>query len=347
MEIGIGLDASLGLTFPEHRAIAREAAGLGYESAWTPSGLGPAEFQVCGQWSAATQDLIPGGIGTAISVVPVPIWNPVSLAVQAASLSLVTNGKFALGIGNGRSHNSRYRQTFGVPDLPPVGMMREWLTVLRGLMDAERVIHDGRAIKLDGAKIGFSAPRVPLFVGALGAQMVRLSGELADGVAPNWCTPEKIAWTREIIAEGAKKAGRSPDACKVFEYIRISVDDDIDVARRALARAVMPYALAEPGAPKSMGYRGHFAQMGFDAAINEIEDMRENGATEEAIIDAFPPDMLNTVGYFGKADGAAVAFARLAKGLDRAVVRVVAARPGAASVRAVMHACAPSLVRAA
>ena len=63
--------------------------------------------------------------------------------------------------------------------------------------------------------------------------------------------------------------------------------------------------------------------------------------------DAFPAEILQSVGYFGKADGAAAAFARLAEGLDTAIVRVVAARRGVDSTLAVMEACKPEAVRAA
>ena len=49
MEIGVGLDYRLGLSFPEHRELVREAARLGYASAWTPAGIAQDAFQLCGQ----------------------------------------------------------------------------------------------------------------------------------------------------------------------------------------------------------------------------------------------------------------------------------------------------------
>ena len=61
---------------------------------------------------------------------------------------------------------------------------------------------------------------------------------------------------------------------------------------------------------------------------------------------SFPEELLRRVGYFGPAAGAAAAFRRLAEGLDTAIVRVVAVRPGTAAVRAVIEACMPALVAA-
>jgi alkanesulfonate monooxygenase SsuD/methylene tetrahydromethanopterin reductase-like flavin-dependent oxidoreductase (luciferase family) len=174
--------------------------------------------------------------------------------------------------------------------------------------------------------------------------MLSLAGAAADGALLNWCTPEQIAWSRERVAAGARRAGRDPAAVQVVEYIRICVDDDEDVARRAYTRALMGYALARPGASKEAGYRGHFARMGFDAALADLEARRERGASDAELIDAFPRELLSMVGYYGPASGAAAAFRRLAEGLDVAVVRVVPARAGVDAVAAVMRACAPALV---
>jgi hypothetical protein len=72
--------------------------------------------------------------------------------------------------------------------------------------------------------------------------------------------------------------------------------------------------------------------------------MRAQQATPDEVAAAFPSEMLQQVGYYGPAAGAAAAFRRLATGLDTALVRVVAARPGKAAVLATMQACRPALV---
>jgi alkanesulfonate monooxygenase SsuD/methylene tetrahydromethanopterin reductase-like flavin-dependent oxidoreductase (luciferase family) len=225
-------------------------------------------------------------------------------------------------------------------------MTRDYLTVLRGLLAGDRVEHSGPAITLRGVSLGFTPPPVPIYVGALGGQMLRLSGELADGAALNWCTPEQIAWSREQVAVGAARSGRDPAEIKLAEYIRISVDDDEDAARRAYVRSMLGYALARPGASKELGYRGHFARMGFDEALTDLEKRRERGAPIEEIVENFPRDLARQVGYYGPASGAAQAFRQLSEGLDVAIVRVVPARPGKESVAAVIRACRPELVRA-
>lgn len=341
MHIGIGLDQRLKLTFGEQQVLVEEAARLGYQSAWTPHNVTQDGFQICSHWWRSSAAVLPGGIGTGISVVPVPGWSPIHLAVTAGTVAEHSGGQFILGIGSGTIYDERARRQNNWPALKPIGMMREYLTVLRQFLNGESVTYEGTSFTMRGLALAFKPPRVPLYLGALGPQMVRLAGELADGVALNWSSPEQVAWSREQVAEGARKAGRDPAAVNIMQYIRVCVDEDEDVARRAFTRAVLGYAMARPGASTEHGYRGHFGRMGFDSALRELELMRERGESEDDIVEAFPRDLLRRVGYYGPAEGAGPAFARLAEGLDTAVVRVVAARPGADSVAAVMRACAP------
>ena len=126
--------------------------------------------------------------------------------------------------------------------------------------------------------------------------MLTLAGEAADGAALNWCTPEQVAASRATVTQGAQAAGRDPSEVAMIEYIRICVDDDVDAARRAYTKALMGYALAPPGANKALGYRGHFARMGFDEALTELEDRRDRGASDEELIDAFPVELAEARG---------------------------------------------------
>lgn len=343
MEIGVGLDMQLGLSWAQHRELSRHAAHLGYSSIWTNAGNARDAMHVCAQWSVSSAEVADGGLGTGISVIPAPLWSAPALASCAATVGEISGGRFVLGIGSGALHNPAYRASLGLPDLKPIGTMRDYLVTVRGLLAGEAVEYEGKAISLHGFQLGITAPKVPVVLGALGPNMLKLAGEASDGAALNWCTPEQIAWSREIVADGAKAAGRDPREVAMVEYIRICVDEDEDVARRSFTRALMGYAMARPGVSKALGYRGHFGRMGFDEALTDLEARRDRGASEAELIDAFPIELARLVGYFGPAAGAAAAFRRLAEGLDTAIVRVVASRPGdESSVRAVMEACQPS-----
>lgn len=348
MHIGVGLDGSLGLSFADEAELSREAARLGYASVWTPEGPGYDSFQVCAHRWAASREVAPGGLTTGISVSPVALRTPVGLAMSAGTLSALTGGRFILGIGSGGIYRAVGRRPFGLPRTSTLDVMRDYLSTVRPLLAGEEVSHDGPSVRLRGVRLSITPPpRTPVYLGALGPRMLGLSGEQADGAALNWCTPEQVAWSRERIAEGARAAGRDPTKVKVAEYIRVCVDDDLDAARRALARAAIGYALGPQGATeraRALGYRAHFERMGFADALAELDRMRDGGASADQMADAFPAEHLKRVGYYGPAKGAAQAFARLAEGLDIAIVRVVAARPGVEPVLAAMRACRPDIV---
>lgn len=347
MKIGIGLDPTLGLSFAEQTGVSREAAELGYTSIWTPEGNGHDSVQVCLQRWAATRDAVPGGVATGIAVCPVTNRSPLGFAMSAGTASDITGGRFILGLGSGGLQTPAARRSLGLPDVSTLQVMREHLVATRGLLAGEPVTLEGQLVTLRGIRLAIRpAPRTPVYLAALGPAMLRLAGEAADGVCLNWCTPEQVAWSRERVAEGAAAAARDASSIPVVEYIRVAVDDDVDVARRALARALVPYALDDhvPTArERTLGYRAHFERMGFTGALADLDRMRSAGAPAAEVTDAFPAELMRRVGYFGRPDGAAEAFKRLAAGLDTAIVRVVPSRPGIDTTLAVMRACRPAL----
>jgi alkanesulfonate monooxygenase SsuD/methylene tetrahydromethanopterin reductase-like flavin-dependent oxidoreductase (luciferase family) len=343
MLIGAGLDVRLGLPFDELRQAGREAARLGFESLWTPDLGLPGAFHVCAAWSMDTS------LRTGISVVPaVRVWGPavLPLAAQAASVGQISGGRFVLGLGTG-GWGPGFWASAGLPDRP-IAVMRDYLTVVRGLLAGHAVTYDGPALHVQGASLGLTGPAgVPVYLGALGPQMVRLAGELADGVLLNWATTDRIAASRRLVAEGAARAGRDPGQVPLAMYIRVCVDDDVAAARQALGRQVLGYAMAGPGASLTAGYRGLFAEMGFGDVLSELEARQRAGEQLDALVADAPDELLSSVGYFGPAKGAAEAYARLAQGLDETIVRIVTARPGLEPVLAALEALTPARIRAA
>ncbi|MBM3943238.1 MAG: LLM class flavin-dependent oxidoreductase [SAR202 cluster bacterium] len=351
MDIGIGLDGSLGLTWQDQETLAQEAARLGYTSIWTPEGNGEDSFHLCAyRWNASRQ-VTPGGLATGIAVSPVMYRTPMAFAMSGGTLSQMTGGKFFMGLGAGSFYRPRTSQTVGLDRISALAMMRDYVTTIKQLVAGQQVDYDGEVVTLHGMKLAMNPPpKTPVYLGALGPEMLRLAGELADGVCLNWCNPEQIDWSRQRIAEGADRAGRNPAEVKVVEYIRVCVDDDEAAARRAYARATMHYALGSsvPTArERRQGYRAHFERMGHAEELLALDQMRKEGAPSAKVVEGFSADLLKSVGYYGPAEGAAAAFKNLSQGLDTAVVRVVSARKGIDSVLAVMRACRPELVEQA
>src|SRR5205814_10513464 len=170
-----------------------------------------------------------------------------------------------------------------LPNVPTLKYTRAYLTELRCLFAGESI---------RGAKLTIDAPRVPVYLAAMGEQMLRLAGELADGVTPNWASASQIAWMRSCAGEGAIKGGRQPEDVPFAPYIRVCIDEDEEAARRAFAANMLGYAMARPGQPKDAGYRGHFARMGFDDVLSACEAKRDAGAQLAQLADEVPLELL-------------------------------------------------------
>ncbi len=229
------------------------------------------------------------GLAVGISAVPASGRPPEFYAAQARRAWEGTGGRFALVAGSGQMAHA-------------ASGMRRYLADLRGLLPPEQ----------------------PLFVAALGPLMLRVGGELADGVALNWCTPAQVAWSRDRVAEAASSAGRPVPS--IVEYIRTAVDPDPATARATLGAAVRPYAFA-PG-----GYRRHFERMGFADELQRVEGQDAD----------WDPAFLSAVGAWGAPGAVRGQVERLGAGLDLPIVRVLVRRRGdAVSARAVLEECAP------
>ena len=230
------------------------------------------------------------GLPTGISVVPASGQAPSFYAGHAVRVWEETAGRFVLGVGSGQLDR-------------PIKAMREYLSQLRDLLP----------------------PELPVYLGAMGRSMLRLAGEMGDGVALNWCSTEQVEEARLEVTRAASAAHRPVPV--VAEYIRTVVDPDVALAGATLSAAMLGYALGPPQ------YRKHFERKGFAAELRELE------AGPRTPSDA----LLAASGAYGKPGEVKATFERLAAGLDLAIVRVLVTKRGdAESARRVIEECAPS-----
>ena len=132
--------------------------------------------------------------------------------------------------------------------------------------------------------MGSATPKskVPIYIAALGPQMLEMVGELADGVLMNWTAVnylEKAIWH---IKRGAEKAGRTIDEIDIAGYVRVAVGGDVSDARDSLRRQVARYA-------SNPFYRNFFAETGFDkemsAAAKALADGNMNKAADSITVE--------------------------------------------------------------
>jgi alkanesulfonate monooxygenase SsuD/methylene tetrahydromethanopterin reductase-like flavin-dependent oxidoreductase (luciferase family) len=342
MDYGFVFDSTFDLSWPQQRELVKRAVDLGYTSGWAPGGVTSRDGVMTAlQWAQAAPALTTG-----TSVTIAPFWTPTSLASQAATAAELTDGRFVLGIGSGSAHDPAALAAYDMPERPVVSLMRDYLRILRGLLDGDEVNYHGKALSLRGVRLGFKPPMVPIYVGALGPQMVKLAGELADGVIPSWSSPEQVAWGMHLAATAARNVGRDPSAVKWVGFVRMCIDEDADLARRTFAQSLLRYGMGRPGAPRNRSFRGHFARMGFDATLRQLEERRDRGASLDELVDALPIEVMSAVGYFGRPEGAPDAFRRLARGLDTAVLRMITTAPGPAKVALALESVQPAFAPA-
>lgn len=230
-----------------------------------------------------------GGLPVGISAVPASAQPAAFYAEHAGRVWEATKCHFTLVVGSGRAERA-------------AKYMRGYLADLRPLLPA------GMA----------------LYVAALGPRMLELGGELADGVALNWCTAPQLAWSRDRVTEAARAAGRATPS--VVEYIRTCVDPDHDLARRTVGEAARSYALG-PAA-----YRRHFERMGFGDEVRRLERSANEGEVSS----------LSSVGAAGTPGNTRAQFAALTRGLDLPIVRILAVKNAAfASARRALEECRP------
>ena len=145
----------------------------------------------------------------------------------------------------------------GIERKKPLTAMRETVTVMKRLLNMERVTFQGEFIHVNDIELdvvhGRREPRnVPIMIGATGDQMMELAGEIADGAILNYCVPlEYNDRALELLAKGAKRAGRSLDQIDRPQLIVCSVDEDHDKAIDLSKMLLCQYLAQQPHIAKA------------------------------------------------------------------------------------------------
>src|SRR5919109_1591631 len=101
--------------------------------------------------------------------------SPVTLGIQAATLNDLSGGRFLLGLG---PSNPRIASWHGAAFDRPLRRMREYIAIVQGVERGERVESHGETYSTSGFKLSWRPryPASPLYLAALGPQMLRLAG---------------------------------------------------------------------------------------------------------------------------------------------------------------------------
>jgi len=280
----------LGLTFASFSALgpgagivaARRAAAVGYRSFWVAETVGTEAFATLAAIGADQPGL---DLGT--GVLAAPLRTPPLTAMGAATLQAMhPDREVLLGVGSSspvvvsRWHGAEWGDR-------PLARMREYLTLLRLCLSGERVDFEGdfwtvRGFRL-GVRLGERRPRIVL--GALGPRMLRLGGELADGVLLNYLPADLVPWSVEQVRAGGPAT--------VHAYVHVGVTDR-DANLRHARRDLFSYAVVD-------AYAANFERAGFGDEVAEIRARHAAGDRDGAVA-AVSDRMCDAIDVLGDAD---------------------------------------------
>ena len=174
--------------------------------------------------------------------------------------------------------------------------MREVVTVVRRLLNRERVSFAGEFVQLDDVELdvvhGRKEPRnVPIYVGATGPKMMALTGEIADGVVLNYLVSPK--YNESALAQleiGARRSGKTVNDIDRPQLVVCSVDSDRQKALDASRKLVTQYLGQQPHIMKASGVSQDL--------LDEIGQVLTWPATEDQILEAMklvPDDVVQMI----------------------------------------------------
>jgi F420-dependent oxidoreductase-like protein len=244
-------------------------------------------------------------------IVPIYSRTPTLLAMTAAGLDYVSDGRFRLGIGT--SGPQVVEGFHGVPFDAPMGRTREVVEICRQIWRRELVVHEGKHYQIPLPKnegTGLGKPlklinhplrkRIPIAIAALGPQNVQLTAEIAEGWQPIFYYPEKAdgVWGDALRAGTAK---RDPELgpLDVMVSASLAIGDDVE-DRLEWAKPQLALYIGGMGARGKNFYHKLATRYGFGDVADHIQDLYLAGKKTEAIA-AVPDELVRHVSLVGPA----------------------------------------------
>ncbi|WP_104183398.1 LLM class F420-dependent oxidoreductase [Mycobacterium avium] len=302
MRIGIALNYSGGFHEAVDRVVELEKAGI--EVAVVAEAYSFDAISQLGYLAAKTRT-----VELASGVLPLYIRTPSLLAMTAAGLDYVSDGRFRLGIGT--SGPQVIEGFHGVPFDAPIGRTREIVEICRMVWRRERVQYTGRHYQLPlppdrGTGLGkplhlINHPvreRIPISIAALGPKNVELTAEIAEGWQPVFYLPDKAGsiWG-EALAAGAAKRDPALGPLDVMVHASLAIGDDVDQLL-AWVKPQLALYIGGMGAKGRNFYHNLATRYGFGEVADRIQELYLSGRKQQAI-DLVPDELVRGMSLVG------------------------------------------------
>ncbi len=302
MRISTLLSYAGGFREAAEEVVALEKAGL--DVVWVPEAYSFDAPSAMGYLAALTER-----VTIASGIVPVYTRTPTLLAMTAAGVDYLSDGRCMLGIG--ASGPQVIEGFHGLPYQAPVARIRETIDICRMVWRREKVQYQGKQYEIPLSKnqgTGLGKPlklinhpvrdEIPICVAALGPQSVAMTAEVADAWLPAFFLAEgaDAIWGK-ALAEGTSKRdpGRAP--LEIFAGGAVAIGDGREHLRDR-ARPQIALYVGGMGAKEKNFYNQVFRQYGYEAEADRIQELYLAGRKDEAEA-AIPADYLAKASLIG------------------------------------------------
>ena len=306
--------------FKEAAAEAIDLEAVGLDIVWVPEAYSFDAVSQLGYLAAVTSRV---QIGSAI--LPIYSRTPALLAMTAAGIDFVSDGRFVLGLG--ASGPQVVEGFHGVPYDRPLARTREIVDICRRVWRREVLTNDGiyplplppgqgtglgKALKLVNHPV---RPDIPIYLASLGDKNVELTAEVADGWLPMFYIPERAGevWGPALAAGAAKRpAGLGPLETVAGGLVGFFDDPDEVTGYLDMVRPMAALYIGGMGAKGRNFYNALACRYGFDAEAERVQELYLAGEKQKAA-EAVPAALLegtNLVGPEGYVRDRIAAFAQ-------------------------------------
>ena len=281
----------------EQVELAVLADELGLDSVWVAEAWGQDAVSLLGFLAARTERVALGS-----GLFQIPARQPAATAMAAASLDVLSGGRFRLGLGVSGPQVSE--GWYGVPFARPVSRTREYVEVVRRALAREAPLEfAGREYRLPlegGTGLGkplklLARPvqeRIPIYLGAVGPKAVQQVGDLADGWLPFMVDPAQFDVLLEPLQRGLERAGRTLDDLDIAAAVPVGLAGDVREARDAV-RPWLAFYVGAMGARDKNFYVELAERAGHGGAARAVQErwlagdrLGAAGALSDELIDA-------------------------------------------------------------
>jgi alkanesulfonate monooxygenase SsuD/methylene tetrahydromethanopterin reductase-like flavin-dependent oxidoreductase (luciferase family) len=280
--VGLGAFIGAGRSIDSALGRAARAEELDYESIFVTHIAGRDSVTLLTGYACRTSRV---KLGT--GVIPIYARTVCNMAQSFATLDDLSGGRAIAGLGV--SHKPVVEHWFGQSIDKPLAEIREYVAIVRAIWRGEDPPPGEKfrtAFHLSGWE---PRPDIPVYLAGLSPGMLRLAGEIADGVVLWLCNPNYI---RDVVVptvrEGRAKAGRDAEGFDIVAAVPSAVTDDPQAARERLRQELIPYFTLPY-------YRAMLERSGLDP---------DAGATD---------DFIDLLGAIGSADEARASVRRYAE----------------------------------